>query len=101
MTKQVGYLESHTGQEPGDPRKGAATIIQLADQASPPLRLVLGNDALALGRQSYQQNLEELERWASVSQSTDFDSLSPRLRSISYRSFWQMPERNRDGKISA
>ncbi len=76
MTKQVGYLESHTGQEPGDPRKGAATIIQLADQASPPLRLVLGNDALVLGRQSYQQNLEELERWASVSQSTDFDSLS-------------------------
>ena len=75
MTKQVGYLESHTGQEPGDPRKGAATIIQLADQASPPLRLVLGNDALALGRQSYQQNLEELERWASVSQSTDFDGL--------------------------
>jgi len=35
----------------------------------------LGNDALALGRQSYQQNLEELERWASVSQSTDFDGL--------------------------
>jgi NAD(P)-dependent dehydrogenase (short-subunit alcohol dehydrogenase family) len=67
--------ESHAGHEPGDPRKGAAAILQIADEASPPLRLILGNDAMALGRRAYQQNLEELESWSSVSRSTDFDSL--------------------------
>jgi NAD(P)-dependent dehydrogenase (short-subunit alcohol dehydrogenase family) len=69
------YLESNAGNEPGDPRKGAAAIIQIADHAEPPLRLPLGNDAMAFLRHSYQQNLDELERWAKLTQSTDFDGL--------------------------
>jgi NAD(P)-dependent dehydrogenase (short-subunit alcohol dehydrogenase family) len=70
------HMEAHTGHEPGDPRKGAAAILQIADQAAPPLRLPLGNDAMALGRRGYQQSLEELDRWASITQSTDFDGVS-------------------------
>jgi hypothetical protein len=69
-------MEAHTGHEPGDPRKGAAAILQIADQPAPPLRLPLGNDAMALGRRGYQQSLEELNRWASLTQSTDFDGVS-------------------------
>ena len=69
------YMEAHTGHEPGDPRKGAAAILQIADHATPPLRLPLGNDAMTLGRRSYEQSLKELERWASLTQSTDFEGL--------------------------
>lgn len=70
------HMETHTGHEPGDPRKGAAAILQIADQPAPPLRLPLGNDAMALGRRGYQQSLDELNRWASLTQSTDFDGVS-------------------------
>ncbi len=94
------YLESHTGREPGDPRKGAAAILQLAGQASPPLRLVLGNDALALGRHNYQQNLEELERWASVSQSTDSDGLETSTFHPKVAELLAYPGPNHDDKIS-
>ncbi|HEY0944643.1 MAG TPA: oxidoreductase [Opitutaceae bacterium] len=67
------YHEQHTGEEPGDPRKAAAALLQVADHAAPPLRLLLGNDAMAFARRGYQQSLEELDRWAALTQSTDFD----------------------------
>jgi NAD(P)-dependent dehydrogenase (short-subunit alcohol dehydrogenase family) len=70
------HMETHTGHEPGDPRKGAAAILKIADQSTPPLRLPLGNDAMTLGRRGYQQSLDELDRWASITQSTDFDGVS-------------------------
>lgn len=69
------YLAAHAGQEPGDPRKGAAAILQLVEQPAPPLRLPLGSDAVAFLRHSYQQNLDELNRGAVLSSSTDFDGL--------------------------
>ncbi|HEX3799695.1 MAG TPA: oxidoreductase [Verrucomicrobiae bacterium] len=70
------HMEAHTGHEPGDPRKGAAAILQIANRSMPPLRLPLGNDAMALGRRGYQQSLDELDRWASLTQSTDFDGVT-------------------------
>jgi NAD(P)-dependent dehydrogenase (short-subunit alcohol dehydrogenase family) len=70
-----GYMEAHSGEQPGDPRKGAAAILQIADHATPPLRLPLGNDAMVYLRRGYQQSLEDLDRWASITQSTDFDDL--------------------------
>ncbi|HKB92454.1 MAG TPA: oxidoreductase [Opitutaceae bacterium] len=69
-----GYMQTHGGQEPGDPRKGAAVLLQIAEHSTPPLRLALGNDAMAFGRNGYQRSLEELDRWASLTQSTDFDN---------------------------
>jgi NAD(P)-dependent dehydrogenase (short-subunit alcohol dehydrogenase family) len=70
------YIESHVGQELGDPKKGAAAILQVTAMPAPPFRVLLGSDALAIGRNTYQQNLAETERWASLSQSTDRDGVS-------------------------
>ena len=70
-----GYMEDHAGQQPGDPRKGAAAILQIVDHPAPPLRLPLGNDAMSYLRRGYQQGLDDLDRWASLTQSTDFDGL--------------------------
>ena len=41
-----------------------------------PLRLPLGNDAMAVLRNGYKTSAEELERWAEITKSTDFDGLT-------------------------
>ncbi len=69
-------LEQRNGAQPGDPRKAALAIIKLVDLPEPPLRLPLGNDAMAFLRNSYKNSAEELERWAEITQSTDFDGLA-------------------------
>ena len=69
------YLQQSTGRQPGDPRKGAAAILKIAQLAEPPLRLPLGTDAMAYLRDGYKTSAEELERWSEITQSTDFDGL--------------------------
>jgi NAD(P)-dependent dehydrogenase (short-subunit alcohol dehydrogenase family) len=71
-----GHLEQMAGKQPGDPRKGAAAILKIAQVAEPPLRLPLGNDAMAFLRHGYKTSVEELERWSDITQSTDFDGLA-------------------------
>lgn len=71
-----GYMANHAGQQPGDPLKAAQAILKLVDLAEPPLRLPLGNDAMAFLRNGYKTSAEELERWADLTQSTDFDGLT-------------------------
>jgi hypothetical protein len=71
-----GHMERMDCQQPGDPRKGAAAILKIAEVAEPPLRLPLGNDAMAVLRHGYKTSAEELERWSGITQSTDFDGLT-------------------------
>ena len=71
-----GYMQRHSGQQAGDPRKAAKAILQLVEMKEPPLRLPLGNDAMALLRNCYKTNAEELEGWAYLTKSTDFDGLN-------------------------
>ena len=40
------FAVAHNHQQPGDPAKLAETSINLANAAEPPLRLLLGEDAL-------------------------------------------------------
>jgi NAD(P)-dependent dehydrogenase (short-subunit alcohol dehydrogenase family) len=70
------FLQPYSGQEPGDPRKAAAVILGIAGAQDAPLRLPLGNDALAVLRRGYAASSEELERWAYLARSTDFDGLA-------------------------
>ncbi len=69
------YLKQSAGRQPGDPRKGAAAILKIAQLAEPPLRVPLGTDAMAYLRDGYKTGAEELERWSEITQSTDFDGL--------------------------
>jgi NAD(P)-dependent dehydrogenase (short-subunit alcohol dehydrogenase family) len=71
-----GYMEAHDGKQPGDPRKAAIAIMKIVDLAEPPLRLPLGNDALAFLRYGYKNSTDEVERWAEITASTDFDGLT-------------------------
>ena len=70
------YREQHSGQEPGDPRKAGRVLLQLVEMEQPPLRLPLGKDAIMFLSNSYKTNSDELQRWADISGSTDFDDVA-------------------------
>ncbi|ASC73239.1 short-chain dehydrogenase family oxidoreductase [Halomicronema hongdechloris C2206] len=44
--QMMHWLRQMHGQQPGDPQKAAAAMMQVVDHPDPPLRLVLGADAL-------------------------------------------------------
>jgi NAD(P)-dependent dehydrogenase (short-subunit alcohol dehydrogenase family) len=65
-------LTEHAGHEPGDPAKAALAIIKVADSERPPLRLMLGTDALGYARRKFEQQASEIQAWDAVSRSTDY-----------------------------
>ncbi|SDG87296.1 oxidoreductase [Chitinophaga filiformis] len=58
----------------GNPAKAAKVLVELADHPEPPVHLVLGSDATSLLKQADAVRREELEKWLSVSESTDEDN---------------------------
>jgi NAD(P)-dependent dehydrogenase (short-subunit alcohol dehydrogenase family) len=71
-----GFTQQYTGQEPGDPRKAAKVLLELAEIEEPPLRLPLGNDAMVLLRHTYEKTAKQLEQWGDLTRSTDWDGLT-------------------------
>jgi NAD(P)-dependent dehydrogenase (short-subunit alcohol dehydrogenase family) len=65
-------LSEHAGHEPGDPAKAAQAILKIADAEHPPLRLMLGTDALGYAQRKFEQHTAEIKAWDSLSRSTDF-----------------------------
>jgi len=68
------HLRSVTGQENGDPDKAAQAILSIVDQPNPPLRLLLGSDAVAIANAVDAGKLAETKRWEQLSRSTDFEA---------------------------
>lgn len=60
------------GRQPGDPAKGAEAIIRIVETSNPPLRLLLGRDAIATTVAELEAQRAELEGWKDLSASTDF-----------------------------
>ncbi|MEW9528579.1 oxidoreductase [Microbispora sp. NPDC049125] len=56
--------------EPNDPVKGAAAILQAVGSANPPLRLVLGDEAVDGVREHHEALLAEVTAWETLSRST-------------------------------
>jgi NAD(P)-dependent dehydrogenase (short-subunit alcohol dehydrogenase family) len=64
------YVREGDGLQPGDPVKAAAAIITALDAEEPPLRLVLGEDAIGNIRGRLASVTEELDRWEAVGRAT-------------------------------
>lgn len=62
----------YNGRQPGDPARAAQVILAVAAMDAPPLRLALGSDAVASIGAADTARMAELERWRSLSISTDF-----------------------------
>jgi NAD(P)-dependent dehydrogenase (short-subunit alcohol dehydrogenase family) len=67
------YVRGNHGLQAGDPAKAAAAIIAALDADEPPLRLVLGEDAIGNIEQRWQALAAELDGWRSVGAATAFD----------------------------
>jgi NAD(P)-dependent dehydrogenase (short-subunit alcohol dehydrogenase family) len=66
-------IAHYHGNEPGDPAKAAAALLQAVDAEEPPLRLVLGRDAVAAARRKIDALRAQVAAWETVSVSTDFE----------------------------
>jgi NAD(P)-dependent dehydrogenase (short-subunit alcohol dehydrogenase family) len=60
------WFEELAGSQPNDPRRVAEAIIAAVDADEPPLRLVLGEEAIAAVREKLEAHRQELERWAPL-----------------------------------
>ncbi|WP_084583311.1 oxidoreductase [Sphingomonas azotifigens] len=68
----VARLDAMAGRQIGDPDKAAAAILALVDAANPPLHLLLGSDALRRAREKLDTVIDEIDRWETVTRSTDY-----------------------------
>jgi NAD(P)-dependent dehydrogenase (short-subunit alcohol dehydrogenase family) len=66
------FQRDYNGAQPGDPIKAAAVIIHIASLDEPPLRLLLGSDAVRAAEQSDIARIEADRKWRDLSVSTDF-----------------------------
>ena len=64
------YVRGNDGMQQGDPAKAAQAILAALDADEPPLRLVLGADAIATIEQRLESVRDELAAWRPVGEAT-------------------------------
>ncbi|MDQ6776259.1 MAG: oxidoreductase [Actinomycetota bacterium] len=67
------YVNGNDGLQPGDPAKAAQAILTALEADEPPLRLVLGGDAVDNVRSRLDQLTAELQAWEEVGRRTAVD----------------------------
>ena len=69
--KFSAFLDKMDGQQPGDPQKAADAIIKIAESENPPLRVALGQYAVAKVERVLKNRQRELEAWTEMGLETD------------------------------
>jgi hypothetical protein len=67
------YVRGNDGVQPGDPVKAARAILTALDADDPPLRLVLGSDAIGNIERRLKSLSDELAAWRAVGGATAVD----------------------------
>ena len=67
------YLYGGDGKQPGDPVKAAAAMIDAVESDEPPLRLILGQDALAFYADKRGRTDADIARWREVAEATAYE----------------------------
>ncbi|WP_263359428.1 oxidoreductase [Acidicapsa ligni] len=70
--KTARFQRDYNGKQPGDPVKAAAAILYITSVPEPPLRLLLGSDAVRAAEQGDRIRAESDLKWRELSLSTDF-----------------------------
>ena len=68
------YINGNNGLQPGDPAKAANAILAALDSDEPPLRLVLGEDAIESVRSRLELLSRELNDWEAIGRDTAIDN---------------------------
>jgi hypothetical protein len=69
---QSAHQNDINGNQQGDPEKGVAAIITIAEAPEAPLHLFLGQDAYDAAYQKMEAVKQDLETWKALSTSTGF-----------------------------
>ncbi|MGD0723593.1 MAG: SDR family NAD(P)-dependent oxidoreductase [Roseiarcus sp.] len=62
----------YNGKQPGDPAKAAQVILKVVRMDDPPIRLLLGSDALKIVQTADARKASADRQWSTLSVSTDF-----------------------------
>src|SRR4029077_8290907 len=71
--KIARFQRDYNGKQHGDPAKAAAAVFHIASLNDPPLRLLLGSDAVRFVEQNDLAKMESDRKWKDLSISTDFE----------------------------
>lgn len=66
------FQREYDGVQPGDPKKAAAAVLKVASVDEPPLRLLLGRDAVRAAAEAEHARATNDRKWRTLSESTDF-----------------------------
>jgi len=69
---QQAHQESINGNQPGDPEKAVAALIEVASSENPPVHLFLGKDAYEMADQKTAQVKAQKDQWEALATSTSF-----------------------------
>lgn len=72
MGATARFQHDYNGKQPGDPARAAKVILTIANLDAPPLRLLLGTDALNAVEKNDLAKLVADQQWRHLSESTDF-----------------------------
>lgn len=72
LERQVELFKSYDGKQPGNPAKLAEVLYEISNLPEPPIRLPLGTDSYQAIVAQREKEAVELEKWKSLSLSTDF-----------------------------
>jgi len=73
------YQRDFSGSQPGDPAKAAKALLYIAGLEDPPLRLLLGSDAVKAAEQADLVRIQADKRWQELSISTDFSQTDQKV----------------------
>ncbi|MEK1890688.1 MAG: oxidoreductase [Phyllobacterium sp.] len=68
---RLDMLRNFSGNQPGDPVRAAKAIVQAVEAENPPLRLLLGKEALENARKKIGELQRDFEAWAEVTVGAD------------------------------
>ena len=69
--------QRYNGQQPGDPAKAAAVLMQVSEAATPPLHLFLGEDAHQVVDLKIAAVQHDVQQWQAVATATSFAAAAP------------------------
>ena len=66
------YFETQAGKQKGDPQRAVEAMIEVAELDDPPLRLLLGSNAITRLEAKLEKWREEIDRYRALTMSADF-----------------------------
>jgi NAD(P)-dependent dehydrogenase (short-subunit alcohol dehydrogenase family) len=66
------FQRDYNGNQPGDPARAAQVILKVVRMDDPPIRLLLGSDALKIVQTADARKAAADRKWSTLSASTDF-----------------------------